>query len=95
VNWTIDRADGRVAELINSGAEPSEQAVKGHAGELNRLMKHPRLKASRQSEKKKIDLAIKYADQGKATGGGHINPKRARRKLEARNVPMFVRVKAK
>jgi hypothetical protein len=51
-------------------------------------MKTQKLKRTRSAENKKIDLAIKYQDQGKATGGGTVNLKRIRRKLEARNLPL-------
>jgi hypothetical protein len=51
-------------------------------------MKTPKLKRTRTAETKKIDLAIKYRDQGKASGGGTVNPKRVRKGLEARNLPL-------
>lgn len=51
-------------------------------------MKTPKLKRTRTAENKKIDLAIKYRDEGKASGGGMVNPKRVRKTLEARNIPV-------
>jgi hypothetical protein len=46
------------------------------------------LKSTRSAEKRKIDLAVKYQAQGKATGGGRTRIKKIRRKLEARNLPL-------
>jgi hypothetical protein len=51
-------------------------------------MKSTRLKKTRGAETKKIDLAIKYRDEGKATGGGRVGVKKARRALEARDLPV-------
>jgi hypothetical protein len=51
-------------------------------------MKTVRLKRTRSAESQKIDLAEKYRRQGKATGGGRIGVKKARRSLEARNLPL-------
>ena len=51
-------------------------------------MKTPRLKRTRSAESQKVDLAEKYRRQGKATGGGLIGIKKARRALEARNLPL-------
>jgi hypothetical protein len=51
-------------------------------------MKTAKLKNTRGAESRKIDLAVKYRDEGKATGGGMISPKKARRRIEARNLPV-------
>lgn len=52
-------------------------------------MATPRLKRSKSSEQRKVTLAIKYREQGSATGGGRTKqPKKARRALEARNIPL-------
>jgi hypothetical protein len=51
-------------------------------------MKIAKLKKTRSAEKKKIDLAVKFQKEGKATGGGRIGPKKVRRSLEARNLPL-------
>jgi hypothetical protein len=51
-------------------------------------MKTPRLKRTRSAEAQKLDLADKYRRDGKATGGGRIGVKKARRALEARNMPV-------
>jgi hypothetical protein len=51
-------------------------------------MKTPRLKHTRNAERRKVDLAIKYREQGKASGGGYISTKKARHALEARNLPL-------
>ena len=48
----------------------------------------PRLKANRRTEQRKIDLAVKYHEQGKASGGGRITAKKAAGRLEARNLPL-------
>jgi hypothetical protein len=51
-------------------------------------MKTPRLKRIRDREQRKIDLAIKYREHGKASGGGRIGVKKGRHALEARNLPL-------
>jgi hypothetical protein len=51
-------------------------------------MKTPRLKRTRSAEHRKLDLAIKYREQGKASGGGYSGVKKGRRALEARNLPL-------
>jgi hypothetical protein len=51
-------------------------------------MKIPKLKRSRAAEAKKIDLAEKYREQGKETGGGRMSIKKVRKTLEARNLPL-------
>jgi hypothetical protein len=51
-------------------------------------MKTPRLKRTRSAERRKVDLAIKYREQGKASGGGYSNLKKGRHALEARNLPV-------
>jgi hypothetical protein len=48
----------------------------------------PRLKQNRTAERRKITLAVKYREQGKATGGGRITAKKAAGRLEARNLPL-------
>jgi len=55
------------------------------------MAKTLRLKSSRKAETRKVDLAIKYARRGSATGGGRIGAKKLRRNIEARSVPMFQR----
>jgi hypothetical protein len=47
----------------------------------------PRLKSNRNTERRKVELAVKYRDQGKATGGGRITAKKVAGRLEARNLP--------
>ena len=47
------------------------------------MAKTMRLKSRRKTEARKIDLAVKYAERGPTTGGGHIHPKKLRRTLEA------------
>ncbi len=42
------------------------------------MAKTARLKNRRQSEQRKMDLAVKYADLGVATWGGRVHPKRVR-----------------
>jgi hypothetical protein len=51
-------------------------------------MKTQRLKRTRSAEAKKLDLAIKYREQGEASGGGRGGVKKGRRALEARNLPL-------
>ena len=51
-----------------------------------------RLKSNRRAEARKIALAVKYADRGAATGGGRVNPKKIRRKMEARFIPLLQRL---
>jgi hypothetical protein len=48
----------------------------------------PRLKRTRSGERRKVDLAVKYREQGKATGGGRITAKKVAGRLEARNLPL-------
>jgi hypothetical protein len=47
-----------------------------------------RLKSTRSAERRKVDLAVKYREQGKASGGGRITAKKAAGGLEARNLPL-------
>jgi hypothetical protein len=51
-------------------------------------MKKGKLKNSRAAEARKIDLAVKYQSEGKATGGGRQHPRKVRKTMEARNVPV-------
>jgi hypothetical protein len=51
-------------------------------------MKTPRLKRTRSAEAKKLEPAVKYREQGKASGGGRVGVKKGRRALEARNLPL-------
>jgi hypothetical protein len=51
-------------------------------------MKTPRLKRTRTAERRKADFAIKYREQGKASGGGYTNLKKGRHALEARDLPL-------
>jgi hypothetical protein len=51
-------------------------------------MKTAKLKTTRTAERRKVDLAIKYRDEGKATGGGRTGVKKIRRGMEARNLPL-------
>ncbi len=55
------------------------------------MAKTARLKGRRQAEQNKVDLAVKYARRGVATGGGRVTPKKVRHALEARFVPVFVK----
>jgi hypothetical protein len=48
----------------------------------------PRIKHNRSTERRKIELAVKYREQGKATGGGRITAKKVAGRLEARNLPL-------
>jgi hypothetical protein len=47
-----------------------------------------RLKSTRSAERRKVELAVKYREQGKASGGGRITAKKAAGRLEARNLPL-------
>jgi hypothetical protein len=47
-----------------------------------------RLKSTRSAERRKVDLAVKYREQGKASGGGRITAKKAAGRMEARNLPL-------
>ena len=51
-------------------------------------IKTPRLKRTRRAKAKKLDLAVKYREQGKASGGGRGGVKKGRHALEARNLPV-------
>jgi hypothetical protein len=48
----------------------------------------PGLKNTRSAERRKVDLAVKYRERGKATGGGRITAKKVAGRLEARNLPL-------
>lgn len=56
------------------------------------MSKKTGLKSSREAESRKVDLAVKYAEEGVASGGGHVNPKKVRHSIEARYLPIFERI---
>jgi hypothetical protein len=58
-------------------------------------MKTPKLKNTRAAENRKIDLAVKYDRKGKATGGGALHPRKVRKTMEARNIPVKRAVRAR
>ncbi len=48
-----------------------------------------RLKSTRSAERRKVELAVKYSEQGSATGGGHRSQKKLRKQMEARFLPVY------